>query len=296
MRHIYTIADSDEWWFICKYCRILFSRRKSLVLVYWKAPQFCSHRCAGDHLHKRRLYTYNCAYCGTKNTKRRRTRLPKYCNIQCLNKGRKEGVIPDPGLDILNERARLKIKSPTTWVKGQAHHPNSVKHQFKKGHIGPGHKSIGDEVVKRWKIDGVVTREQKYRKVGDPGIWKSVAQIVWESVNGPVPAGYVIRYLNGNSLDDRLENLQVVTKGENIRLNRSNRTEDQKRVISDRAKEKRLKRIFDQSKQDHRDIQERIRASGRVAIYDTPIWQKMINAGYRPSGVNSDFRMEILKS
>lgn len=290
----YTIAGSDEWWFICKHCGILFTRRKSLVQVYWKAPQFCGHPCA--HNGKRRLYTYNCAYCGTRNTKRRRTLLPKYCDVQCLNKGRREGVVPNPGLDVLKERARRGIKSPTIYVKGQPSHPNSVPHQFKKGHIGPGHKSIGDEVIKRWKIDGAAAREQRFRKVGDPGIWKSVARIVWEAANGPIPKGHVVRYLNGDSMDDRLENLQVVTRRECIILNMANRTEDQKRMASDRAKEKRLNRIYDKSKQDHRDLQEKIRESGRVAIYATPIWQKMINAGYRPGGVNIDFNEEKYKS
>lgn len=291
----YTIADSNELWFICKHCGILFTRRKSLVRGYWKLPQCCSRRCTGDRLHKLHLYTYNCAYCGTKNTKRRRTLLPKYCNIQCLNKGRREGVIPDPGLDILKERARRGIKSPTTWVKGQPAHPNAVKHQFKKGNIAPGHKSIGCEVIKRWK-NGDVVREQKYRKVGDPGIWKSVSHIVWEAANGPIPKGHIIRYLNGNSMDSRLENLHVVTRRECIILNMANRSEDQKRAALDRAKEKRLKHIFDRSKQDHRDIQEKIRESGRVAIYATPVWQKMINAGYRSGGDNSDFDQERYKS
>jgi len=33
---------------------------------------------------------------------------------------------------------------------------------------------------------------------------------VWENANGPIPAGYEIHHVNGDTLDNRIENLQCL--------------------------------------------------------------------------------------
>lgn len=43
---------------------------------------------------------------------------------------------------------------------------------------------------------------------------------VWEQANGPIPDGYVIHHINGNALDNRLENLAMLTSAEHTRLHR----------------------------------------------------------------------------
>jgi hypothetical protein len=43
---------------------------------------------------------------------------------------------------------------------------------------------------------------------------------VWETVNGPVPNGMLIHHINGVKGDDRLENLQCVTRTEHMRIHR----------------------------------------------------------------------------
>jgi hypothetical protein len=35
--------------------------------------------------------------------------------------------------------------------------------------------------------------------------------MVWEDANGPIPDGYVVHHINHNKLDNRLENLKLMT-------------------------------------------------------------------------------------
>jgi hypothetical protein len=42
--------------------------------------------------------------------------------------------------------------------------------------------------------------------------------LIWESVYGPVPVGYVVHHINFIKTDNRLENLTLMTKKEHLRL------------------------------------------------------------------------------
>lgn len=48
-------------------------------------------------------------------------------------------------------------------------------------------------------------------------IWPMAHRLIWEAVNGPVPDGLEINHRNGRKADNRIENLELVTRGENIR-------------------------------------------------------------------------------
>ena len=51
---------------------------------------------------------------------------------------------------------------------------------------------------------------------GRIGFWKMAHRMIWESVHGPIPEGLEINHKNGVKDDNRLENLELMTRGENI--------------------------------------------------------------------------------
>lgn len=49
--------------------------------------------------------------------------------------------------------------------------------------------------------------------------WKFVHVILWEESNGPVPAGHMLAFINGDRTDIRLDNLQLITRREMMQRN-----------------------------------------------------------------------------
>lgn len=43
-------------------------------------------------------------------------------------------------------------------------------------------------------------------------------QRVWEEANGPLPDGYVIHHKNHDKLDNRLVNLEALTRSEHVKV------------------------------------------------------------------------------
>jgi len=50
------------------------------------------------------------------------------------------------------------------------------------------------------------------------GKWRYRSRLVWASENGPIPPGGIIHHRNENPLDDRPDNLQLVTRAEHARI------------------------------------------------------------------------------
>lgn len=82
---------------------------------------------------------------------------------------------------------------------------------FKKGNIPKNHKPVESERVSK---DGYIEV-----KVAEPNKWRLKHRVIWEKIHGPIPSGKCIIFLNGRKTDVRIENLMMIDRKENVRMN-----------------------------------------------------------------------------
>lgn len=205
----------DEPWFRCRNCRGQFQRPKKRLRRGHggriKKPKFCSPECSQQYVQKRApTYICECEYCGKKN--RVVGRRIRFCNNVCYRKKKKELGANNPGAFRKNHRPW------NAGMKGIQFNPESG---FKPGHRPITWCPVGTERLRISTSKRNGTREiddaRVYIKVAEPSKWGFRSRYVWEQANGPIPPGYVIWHKNFNRLDDRLENLEMITRAENIR-------------------------------------------------------------------------------
>ena len=82
---------------------------------------------------------------------------------------------------------------------------------FKKGHIPANYRPIGSERVNK---DGYIEV-----KVADPNKWRLKHRVVWESVNGKIPKGYIIIFRDNDKTNTDINNLMLIKQGTHAVLN-----------------------------------------------------------------------------
>lgn len=109
--------------------------------------------------------------------------------------------------------ARFK-KGNVSWNKGKKGCFTGGKEtQFKPGHIPHTIKPIGAE---RISPDGYL--ERKVTNDGPARFhYKFVHRLIWEEAYGPIPDAHKVTFKNGNRLDIRLENLELITNADHVR-------------------------------------------------------------------------------
>lgn len=84
--------------------------------------------------------------------------------------------------------------------------------RFEKGHKPINWRPVGSERV---NVDGYIEI-----KTEEPNVWKLKQKVVWEAVNGPVPDGFKLIFLDGNKENISIENLEMVSNDEMLEMNR----------------------------------------------------------------------------
>jgi HNH endonuclease len=113
------------------------------------------------------------------------------------------------------------ISPPNKGTKG-LYNVGGNRTSFKPGQQPNNYKPIGTERVDR---DGYTLI-----KVSDQGAWhkrwRHKHKVLWEEVNGPIPQGHCLIFLDGNNQNTKLANLQLITRKQLVRLNQNHLISD----------------------------------------------------------------------
>lgn len=120
---------------------------------------------------------------------------------------------------------------------------------FKEGHLPANTLPVGTEKV---LADGYIwVKINDVPKAKKSVNWRQKHRIVWEKHNGAIPDGCIVTFLDGDKTNCNIENLAVITKDENARMNQNGLyTKDKEltqtgiavaKLICKRAKRKRKK-------------------------------------------------------
>lgn len=104
----------------------------------------------------------------------------------------------------------------------------SAASRFKKGQRPATWKPIGSE---RINVDGYIEV-----KVVEGKPWRHKHRVMWEEVNGAVPDGYMVSFIDGNKQNCVLSNLKLVARADAMRQNSvTNYPDDVREIIHMRA-------------------------------------------------------------
>jgi len=115
--------------------------------------------------------------------------------------------------DIENIRKNTKKrfqKGQTPWNKGiKGSIPNNVT-SFKKGNLPHNTRNEGET---RLDKEGYLLVKIAHKK------WIRKHRLIWEQAHGEIPKGYVLRIKDGNKENYSLDNMELITFADNMRLN-----------------------------------------------------------------------------
>lgn len=113
-------------------------------------------------------------------------------------------------------------KGRASWNKGTkgVMQPNSGN--FKPGAVPPNKQPLWHERVDSRQGFILINVPERNPYTGHSNRYKHKHVWVWEQVNGPVPKGMVVSFVDGNKQNCNLENLMLITRGLLLLLNQHN--------------------------------------------------------------------------
>ena len=90
--------------------------------------------------------------------------------------------------------------------------------RFKKGHLPQTVAPEGDRTV-RCRFDNRKVPQLMIRLKLDH--WAYLSHYVWETFFGPIPAGQLVTFIDGNTLNCHPDNLRLISRQENLRRNKN---------------------------------------------------------------------------
>ena len=167
---------------ICEICGRSFQVKNYRA----KTARFCSQQCGGVWHAKNRLAQYKHTFTSE-------------------NAPRRYGQVPPNAFQA----------GDTPWNKGKKGIHCSPDTEFKKGYISHKRVPVGTvRIYARKNRDDV----RAFIKTAEPNTWKLRSVAIWEAVNGPIPRGKVIHHIDEDTLNDTIENLQLLSRAEHLKV------------------------------------------------------------------------------
>jgi len=128
-----------------------------------------------------------------------------------------------------------------TWNKGMKGLHLSPASEFKKGSVPANCKRLGTVTMRKDRA-GPIRFIAVAGQTPQRHKWIPYAIYLWEKENGPVPAGFLVRHMDGDRLNDDLSNLKIVDRREHIAVMKANNPNWKKKAIRSLKKTVRIRK------------------------------------------------------
>lgn len=95
---------------------------------------------------------------------------------------------------------------------------------YKKGHLPHNARKVGEE---RINVEGYIEI-----KTGEPDKWEYKHRVVYKEKYGEIPPGHNVIFLDGNRQNLNIDNLKLVTKNEDLIMNRNKLFSNDKNITN----------------------------------------------------------------
>lgn len=108
------------------------------------------------------------------------------------------------------------------WDSGGRSHETRFKPGQRQGRANKLYQPIGTErISKDGYLERKINDDMPFQKR-----WRAVHILLWEESHGPLPTGYCLIFRNGEKTDIRLDNLELISRADNMRRNTIHRYPD----------------------------------------------------------------------
>lgn len=152
------------------------------------------------------MITFTCPICGQERTGVRKRCYP--CTAPKQTPESKEKIRQAlKGVKHTDERRRNISEGKKQQIAADGHVFDLAAHMRERPH--PFASPTGAERI---------VKDGRIQVKCQDGKWRYRSRLVWAAANGPIPPGGIIHHRNEMPLDDRPENLQLVTRAEHARI------------------------------------------------------------------------------
>jgi hypothetical protein len=152
-----------------------------------------------------------------------RKNTARYCSVSCKYLDKQLSKIVSEKNKKTKQLLKAQGKIKPAWNKGLKGIHLSPTSEFKKG-IEPWNKNL--KGIHLYKIGTIQKRKmnggfRNWIKIKHPDTWMLYARYLWLKSGRKLIKGMVIHHKNGNQLDDRIENLDQISRNKHINIHRN---------------------------------------------------------------------------